>query len=116
MVPALPFSVPHGAGLDTIGAMLGLGAGGTGLAFLIFYTLITDVGPARASLVAYVAPGFAIVYGATILDEAVGPATIGGLVLILAGSYLAAEGRLPWRAKVPVTVSEPTSAAVRRSA
>jgi len=51
LVPALPFAFPaHGPGLDTIGSMAALGAGGTGLAFLIFYTMINDVGPARASI------------------------------------------------------------------
>jgi drug/metabolite transporter (DMT)-like permease len=100
MVPLLPFSAPdHAPALDTVGAMLALGAGGTGLAFLIFYTLVGEVGPARASLVAYVAPGFSVVYGALLLDETIGVATIGGLALILAGSYLGAEGRLPWTSR-----------------
>jgi drug/metabolite transporter (DMT)-like permease len=98
MVPALPFSLPdHTPGLDTVGAMLGLGAGGTGLAFLIFYTLIADIGPARAFVVSYIAPGFAVIYGAALLDESVTAATVAGLALILAGSYLSAEGRLPGR-------------------
>jgi drug/metabolite transporter (DMT)-like permease len=96
MLPAAAFHVPsHGVGLETTGAMLALGAGGTGLAFLIFYTLIADVGPARASLVAYIAPGFAVFYGALLLDEGLSVATFVGLVLILAGSYLGAEGRPP---------------------
>jgi drug/metabolite transporter (DMT)-like permease len=101
LVPALPFALPHShaPGLDTVGAMLALGIGATGLAFLIFYTLIADVGPARASIVAYVAPGFAVFYGALLLDESIGVGTVVGLVLILGGSYLAAEGRIPWRAR-----------------
>jgi drug/metabolite transporter (DMT)-like permease len=100
MVPLLPFSVPdHGPALDTVGAMLALGAGGTGLAFLIFYTLVHEVGPARASLVAYIAPGFSVFYGALLLDERIGAATIAGLALILGGSYLGAEGRLPWTSR-----------------
>ncbi|MBX5441711.1 MAG: DMT family transporter [Solirubrobacteraceae bacterium] len=98
LAPVLPFTgvSDGGLSLDAAGALLTLGLGGTGIAFLIFYTLIADVGPARASLVAYIAPGFSIVYGATLLDEAVTVATIAGLLLILAGSYLGAEGRLPW--------------------
>jgi drug/metabolite transporter (DMT)-like permease len=98
LIPVLPFTgFSDGApDLGTIAAMLALGVGGTGLAFLIFYTLIAEVGPARASVVAYIAPGFSVVYGAVLLDEDVGVATIGGLLLILAGSYVGAEGRLPW--------------------
>jgi len=79
---------------DSTGSLLALGVAGTGVAFLIFYTLIADVGPARASLVAYIAPGFSVVYGAAILDESIGVGTIGGLALILAGSFLAAGGRV----------------------
>ena len=55
----------------------------------LFYTLIGEVGPARASLVTYLAPGFAVVYGVVLLDEPLGATTIAGLVLILAGSWLA---------------------------
>jgi drug/metabolite transporter (DMT)-like permease len=77
--------------------MIALGVGGTGLAFLFFYTSIAAVGPARASVVAYVAPAFSVVYGVTLLDEDLSAGTIGGLVLILAGSWLAASGRRPGR-------------------
>ena len=68
---------------------------GTGAAFVIFYWLISTVGPARTFVVTYIAPAFAVVYGATLLDEPIDPETIAGLVLILSGCWLAAEGRLP---------------------
>jgi hypothetical protein len=49
------------------------------------------------------APGFAVLYGALFLGEAVTAATVAGLLLILTGSWLGAEGRPPWqRARVPV--------------
>jgi drug/metabolite transporter (DMT)-like permease len=96
LVPALPFAAPgHAPGLDTVAALLALGAGGTGVAFLIFYVLNAEVGPSRASIVAYIAPGFSVLYGVTLLDEAFTAATAGGLALILAGSWLAADGRSP---------------------
>ena len=50
----LPAQTPD---LQTIGAMVALGAGGTGIAFAIYFTLIAEIGPGRASLVAYIAPG-----------------------------------------------------------
>jgi drug/metabolite transporter (DMT)-like permease len=81
-------------------AMLALGVGGTGIAFVLFYGLIASVGPTRASIVAYVAPGFAVVYGVTLLDERFTLVTVLGLVLIVGGSWLAAEGRLPARGRV----------------
>jgi drug/metabolite transporter (DMT)-like permease len=96
LAPVLAFTGVSDSGFPDLGAsasLLVLGVGGTGLAFLIFYTLIADIGPARASLVAYIAPGFSVVYGAAILDESIGVGTIAGLLLILGGSYLAAGGR-----------------------
>jgi drug/metabolite transporter (DMT)-like permease len=110
LAPVLPFTgiLDSGGGfeLDSVASLVALGVGGTGLAFLIFYTLIADVGPARSSLVASVAPGFSVVYGAAILDEAIGVGTIAGLALILAGSYLGAEGRLPWAGRPVAPVGE----------
>ncbi len=101
MLPAVPFSAPAALpGLDTVAALVVLGAGGTGIAFLIFYTLNADVGPSRASVVAYVAPVFSVVYGVALLNEPFGLGAAVGLVLILAGSWLAADGRLPGRARV----------------
>ena len=82
-------------------AVAALGFGGTGIAFVIFYGLIAEVGPSRASVVAYVAPGFTVLYGTLLLDERITLATIAGLVLIVGGSYMAAEGRLPTRRRVP---------------
>jgi drug/metabolite transporter (DMT)-like permease len=87
-----PDSAP---GLGPLAAVAALGVVGTGAAFVIFYWLISTVGPARAWVVTYVAPGFAVIYGALLLDEAVTGATVAGLTLILAGSWLAAEGRVP---------------------
>src|SRR3954468_910614 len=95
LLPLLPFAMPsHAPGLDTVASMIVLGAGGTGIAFLIFYILNADVGPSRASIVAYIAPGFSVVYGVTLLDESFSLPTAAGLLLILAGSWVAADGRL----------------------
>jgi drug/metabolite transporter (DMT)-like permease len=92
LIAAPPSSAPS---LDAIGSMLALGAGGTGIAFVLYYTLIAEVGPARASMVGYIAPAFSIVYGVVLLGEHLTVAAIGGLLLILAGSWLGAQGRLP---------------------
>ena len=51
-------------------ALVALGAGGTGIAFLLYYTLIADIGASRAAVVAYMAPGFAVAYGALFLERA----------------------------------------------
>ncbi len=86
---SLPGSAP---GLGPAAAVAALGILGTGIAFAFFYSLIRSVGPARTYIVTYIAPGFAVFYGALFLDERISPATIAGLALILGGSWLAAGG------------------------
>jgi drug/metabolite transporter (DMT)-like permease len=83
----LPGDTP---GAGPLAAVVALGVIGTGFAFAIFFGLMTTIGPARTFIVTYLSPGFAVVYGALLLDEPISPATIGGLALIVGGSYLAA--------------------------
>ena len=94
----LPGSMP---GLEESASVAALGVIGTGIAFAIFYELMTTVGPARTFVVTYLAPAFAVVYGAALLDEEITAATIAGLSLIAGGSYLAAEGKLPGASRPP---------------
>src|SRR5690349_11963071 len=86
----LPSAMP---GARAVLSVLVLGAVGTALAFVIFYKLINEVGAGRASLVSYLAPGVALFYGALLLDEAITPAAIAGLVMILGGVALAGRRR-----------------------
>jgi len=111
--PAVAIDPPtHIPALDAAGSLLALGVLGTGVAFVIFYSLIASEGPARASLVAYVAPGFSVIYGVTLLGEEFGVATAAGLLLIVGGSWLAAEGRPPWRRRSrQATATAPEAAA-----
>jgi drug/metabolite transporter (DMT)-like permease len=89
----------HTPGLGAIAAVVALGAVGTAIAFVIYYELINGIGPARAALVSYLAPGIALFYGAIFLDEAITVAAIGGLVLILGGVAIASR---PKRVRAPV--------------
>ena len=94
--PLLLASPPATApSFDSVASLVALGVGGTGIAFVLFYTLIAEIGPARAAMVSYVAPAFSIVYGVVLLGESLTVASIAGLGLILAGSWLGAQGRLP---------------------
>jgi drug/metabolite transporter (DMT)-like permease len=104
-----PGSLP---GLGPAAAVTALGVVGTGLAFWIFYTLIATVGPAKATLVAYMAPGFAVIYGVTLLGEDFTAATAAGLVLIVGGSWLAAEGK-PRRSRAPLEAPASPAMATR---
>jgi drug/metabolite transporter (DMT)-like permease len=97
LLPVVPFADPEVPSLGASAALVALGAGGTGAAFLIFYILNGEIGPSRASVVAYIAPVFSVLYGVTLLDEAFTLATACGLLLILAGSWMAADGRVPRR-------------------
>jgi drug/metabolite transporter (DMT)-like permease len=94
-LPLVAFDLPSSADWDSVGAVLALGVLGTGLAFLVFYTLISELGTARASIVAYLAPGFSVGYGVALLGESITAGTIAGLTLILVGSWLGANGKLP---------------------
>ena len=96
VLPVALVSFPTDApGAGPLAAIATLGAGGTGLAFVIFYTLIADVGPAKASIVAYIAPVFAVIYGVAFRDEAFTLGTLIGMALILGGSWIAGQARAP---------------------
>jgi drug/metabolite transporter (DMT)-like permease len=101
-LPAALATLPAEApGIGPVAAVAALGVVGTGIAFAIFYELIATIGPARTFLVTYLAPVFAVAYGVFLLDEDFGLVTLAGLLLILAGSWLAAGGRMPGRRAAP---------------
>jgi drug/metabolite transporter (DMT)-like permease len=82
----LPATLPSGPVLLSV-AVLGVVC--TALAFLLFFALIAEVGPARATVITYVNPAVALLLGVLILGE---PFTFGagvGFLLIVLGSYLA---------------------------
>ena len=97
LAPAIAAPPEHVPSVGTWAALIALGTGGTGIAFVLYYTLIADIGASRAAVVAYMAPAFSVFYGAIFLSESVTATTIGGLALILTGSWLGAEGRPPWQ-------------------
>jgi drug/metabolite transporter (DMT)-like permease len=68
-----------------IASLLAISIVGTALAQLILFRVIRLFGARRFSLVTFLMPGFAVVYGALILDESVTLAALAGLVLILLG-------------------------------
>jgi drug/metabolite transporter (DMT)-like permease len=83
---ALPDQMPTA---HVIASQITLGLLPTAMAFILFFELMRDVGPARASLVTYLNTAFAVVLGVLILHE---PLTLGivvGLPLVLIGSYFA---------------------------
>ncbi len=85
-VPQLPRALPSG---QVLLAVLILAVVCTALAFLLFFALIGEVGPVRATIITYFNPAVALLLGVAVLHE---PFTLGAVVgfsLILAGSVLA---------------------------
>src|SRR5204863_2618908 len=98
----LPFAVATSAtsGLElsvrralAIGA---LGVIGTGLAYLLNYHIIADVGATRASVVTYIIPVVAVTVGIVVLDEPFEWRLVYGGLLIVAGlAFLHPRRTLP---------------------
>lgn len=76
---------------EAILSTLGLGVLCTAIAFWIFFKVLDDIGPARASLVVYPNTAIAVVLGIILLSEELTVAIIVGLPLVLIGSYYASR-------------------------
>ena len=99
----LPAAIPPPQVLLAIGL---LGVVCTALAFLLFFALISEVGPVRATIITYVNPAVALGLGVSLLGE---PFTIGavvGFALILLGLFLATR-RARRAAPTPELADEP---------
>jgi drug/metabolite transporter (DMT)-like permease len=77
--------------LGEITAVVTLGVIGTALAFVLYYSLISEIGAGRASLVGYAIPPIALAYGAVLLGETITVTSIVGLILILLGVGFAGQ-------------------------
>jgi drug/metabolite transporter (DMT)-like permease len=92
---------------DALAAIVVLAVVCTAIAFLVFFALITEIGPVRATVITYVNPAVAAALGVVVLGEAF---TVGmgvGFVFVLAGSVLATR---PGRARdSPRSALEPVS-------
>jgi len=78
-------SVPPSAWL----ALAALGVACTGIAFILYYRLIADLGPVRAVMVTLLIPVFGIVWGVIFLGEPLTPGRVAGAATVLAGCALA---------------------------
>jgi drug/metabolite transporter (DMT)-like permease len=85
---ALPSSMPSAKVLGSVAALAVIC---TALAFVVFFALIEEVGPVRATVITYVNPAVAAALGVTILGERFTAGMGVGFVLILVGSVLAAR-------------------------
>lgn len=106
----LPGSSPSGGALASV-VVLGLVC--TAAALVLMAVLVGEVGPGRAAVVTYVNPVIAVGLGVVFLGESPGAGAIAGLLLILAGSWLATDGRLP--PGISARFSRPRGARRRRA-
>ena len=92
VVVAPPTEVPSGSALVAL-AVLGFFC--TAAAFVFYGALVAEAGPGRALVITYIAPVVALTLGVAVLGEEPGTGAVVGLLLILAGSWLSTDGRLP---------------------
>jgi drug/metabolite transporter (DMT)-like permease len=76
---------------QAITALVALGVFSTAIAFMLFFIVIVEIGPARGSLTTYVNTAVAVVLGILILDEPITLGIIVGLPMVVLGSYLASR-------------------------
>jgi drug/metabolite transporter (DMT)-like permease len=95
LLPFALFQLPDQApGWKSVLSLLGLAVLGTAFAQLILFRVLRLYGAARLSLVTYLIPVFALLYGSVILDEPLRTSMLIGLGLILGGVAL---GSGVWR-------------------
>ncbi len=97
----LPFALvqlpSHAPSWKAVGSLLALALAGTAFAQLILFRVLALYGAARLSLVTYLLPVTALIYGALILDEPLRASALGGLALILGGVALGSGVRRGFR-------------------
>ena len=70
-------------------SVITMGVGSTALAYILYFRLIANVGPARAIAVTYLVPVFAMLFGAIFIAETITLTMIAGCAVIFLGISLA---------------------------
>jgi drug/metabolite transporter (DMT)-like permease len=78
---------------EVIWSVIGLAVLCTAVAFIVFFALIAEVGPTRATVITYVNPAVAIALGVAVLGEHLTAGMVVGFPLVLVGSVLATSHR-----------------------
>lgn len=101
-ITQLPSALPS---LPVIVAVAVLGVVCTAIAFLVFFPLIAEVGPARATVITYVNPAVALALGVAFLHEPLTFGIVVGFGLIVLGSVLATRRTAPARSSAALSRS-----------
>jgi drug/metabolite transporter (DMT)-like permease len=96
LVPAAAVGAPDSSfDAGSLAAVIALGVLGTGLAFVAGATLMGRVGATRGTFITYVAPLVSIALGVAFRDEVFDAYGAIGVVLVLAGAFLASRADTP---------------------
>jgi drug/metabolite transporter (DMT)-like permease len=96
VVPFFPAPGEHTVGI--MGAVIALAVLCSGVAYLIYFRLIQDVGPSSALTVTFLSPLFGILWGVLFLGETVGWYTFAGAAIVITGTALVTGFRFSRRA------------------
>jgi drug/metabolite transporter (DMT)-like permease len=89
LLPLLPIVPPLAAPSAVVVAnLLGLGVLASGVALLLYFRLMADIGATRALTVTFLVPVFGLLWGMLFLDESLTASGMAGAVLVLSGTLL----------------------------
>jgi drug/metabolite transporter (DMT)-like permease len=110
LVSPLLARMPAHVGAASLLSVLALGAFGTGIAYILNYSIIREAGATNSSLVTYVIPIFSTVLGITVLGEAIVWNEPVGAVVVLVGVAIS-QGLIVRRRGTRLTQARPVAAA-----
>lgn len=94
VAPLLPLNLPHHVpSAAAVVCVLTLALLATAFAYILYFRLIVDLGPAKALTVTFLTPGLGVLWGALLLHEPITIGKIVGCAIILAGTYLITASR-----------------------
>jgi drug/metabolite transporter (DMT)-like permease len=106
LLPAAIATPPEGVPpAEALWSLAVLGIVCTALGLVLFFLLVIEAGPGRASVITYVNPLVAVLLGVLVLDERLGVTSVVGLLAILVGSWLSTGGRPPRLGRRPRAVA-----------
>jgi drug/metabolite transporter (DMT)-like permease len=89
-----PVNLSRLASITNIGMVIGLGVFGSGIAYILFYFMVQRGSPEFATMVTYLVPATAIIWGCTLLNEPVHWSLFAGLAFILGGVFVSSRTRI----------------------
>jgi drug/metabolite transporter (DMT)-like permease len=99
-------SAPAGLSLAPVLSLVALGVAGTGLAYILNYTIVREAGAIVAATVTYVIPVFSTAAGVALLGERLTAGNVIGAPLIVAGAVLARRRQVPEQAATLATSAQ----------